>query len=219
MKTRITTLGGFLAIITLGISGAFGSALYELARGGTDAAARGVLSLITLGSSAIKDGVYEEAALDPTAVPVLSWQRSICIMTLGALTGMLVVIAMGGRLRTRALRGIEHEAGDDLVTLRSKLERAKSRLVMVAWFLLGLMSLVWGNLFYQFLRCNQSILISRVFNGDLAICAPFIDEQREEELRSQFAQVKSKGDFLLVYSELQQIAESNDVRLCPYELW
>ncbi len=65
---------------------------------------------------------------------------------------------------------------------------------------------------------TQLSLISS-FNQHFQIIAPYIDEQQEEELLSEWSRMTSEEDYNRVYKKIHALAETNSVELPPNRIY
>jgi hypothetical protein len=66
---------------------------------------------------------------------------------------------------------------------------------------------------------NQAVMIRRTFEADLAICAPFLSDTEEEEVRAHFASVTNRRDYMTIEATLRAVAAANHVTLRQVSLW
>ena len=60
---------------------------------------------------------------------------------------------------------------------------------------------------------NSKSIAIQTFNSDCRIIAPYIDEQQEEELLSEWSQMKNESDFINLYKKIRSIALKNQQTL------
>ena len=70
-----------------------------------------------------------------------------------------------------------------------------------------LVLILWSDLFQ--LRVVTS------FQQHMTAIAPFITDQQAKQFRSRWTQMRTKGDYDVIYRDLQKIADSNGIRLPP----
>jgi hypothetical protein len=66
---------------------------------------------------------------------------------------------------------------------------------------------------------NQSILVSRTFYANLAICAPYISDLEEEHIVAKFAGMTGRSSYLQIDQKFKQVAKDNSVLLKDIDLW
>lgn len=198
-----------LGILGTLILGAAGSGLWDLlAKPGLTWVGRSILNVLTLGSDAIRDSAYQDAALDPSALPSLLITFSVYSVLLGIVFGYAFA-ALSDKIK-------RNDLDTDRPDTRIPLIRRRSRGRYISAAIVGA---ALTSLWITQLRINQSVLIWRVFTANLAICAPHLSEQQEEEIRAQFASMRTRMDYQHISEKLQQVAASNNLRLVEESLW
>jgi hypothetical protein len=66
---------------------------------------------------------------------------------------------------------------------------------------------------------NQSILIWRVFNANIEVISPYLNDLEIRNIRSQFSLISSKKEYLEIDKKLNEIAKKNNAILRKEELW
>src|SRR4028118_1459868 len=202
--TRSRRVGkGVVAALLLGVAG---SGLWDLFfKPGLSAGGRAVLTVVTLGSSGARNLAYEMAALDPTAIPALTlvllvWTGPLVMLILG-----LLRLFLGAFRRRVAARGINPDLPErEKIHLKRKRLKSFDRkvtplrfamLILAAFYCFGIATLT-----------NQTVLIYRVFQANLAICAPYMTDQEIKHMRARFAAVRGKADYAAIDAKLREIA-------------
>lgn len=202
-----------------------GSALWEyLARPGLSTIGRLALTVVTLGSDTIRDSAYRDAALDSFPLPSLTL---IFLATTGILAWCTHIMGKIYRGPTRRQMPSERQIAEmspkEREELRRSLEeegaRLDKRIGRLRRVIVALLTPVIIIPAVQGFRINQAVLIRRVMLADLTICEPFIEEGELKRLKSHFAQVRTRGEFLAVHSQLERVAKKNSVRLSGISLW
>ena len=194
-----------LGIIGAIVIGVIGSGLWDmLAKPGLSKLSRFFLTLITLGSESARNEAYYNAALDPTAIPSL-----VILLHLYSLPFIILSVLVVSMITIAILRR-KHRDSD--ITSKKTGRRTTLTVVFICiafiWLLIGSSCGI-----VKFLTYNQSVLIYRVFNANIRICAPYISEMEEKQLRARFAAVRTREDYLTIQDDLQRIAASNGVSL------
>jgi hypothetical protein len=57
------------------------------------------------------------------------------------------------------------------------------------------------------------------FEQSLIICRPYIDEHTTQMIRSRYAQIRTRDDYVAVINDIRAAASANHVRLPEYEPW
>jgi hypothetical protein len=114
-------------------------------------------------------------------------------------------------------------AGKQRLTLKKKHEGMIHRIRrilrrQIAFVTIVLFVMCVGVMIFQGI-IGQAILIWRVFNVDVNICAPYLTENEEKQLRARFAAVKTRTDYQVIDEELNRIARKNSITLREEPLW
>ena len=165
--------------------GILGSAIWEMiARPSLGGVGRFLLTVFSLGTEALRNYAYTEAAMDPQAIPallVLVIVTPVATYPAASFLSYLLPsrrrneheqIDVPGNAEPHSVERLERELG----RIKTKLSRARMGVKAV-----GLVTGVFGVV--GVLVVNQAILINRIFNANLAICAPYMDLKAEEQLR------------------------------------
>lgn len=174
-------------LITL-VLGAIGSGLWEVAfKPSLSLAGDGILYLTTLGMKSLHDGIYVEVAkgqYERTALQILS---AIVGVVIGV---MLAVITIGGLKRKSTDSSIEAKKG-----------------FLRKLFLLFCCVL----LLFSTYRTSYIVRAAAHFDQMMTICGPHLSESERLRLRSKFAQIRSKEQYVDLLSQLEQIAKTNQL--------
>lgn len=217
---------------TLGalVIGAAGSGLWDLlAKPGLTWMGRSVLNVLTLGSDTIRDSAYQDAALNPGAVPALMSLITFNAVVFGGVFGAMAASLSRIRRMNQALDkrgdaveekqdGSGEKAQEEIEILAEERVRAR-RHERQGYFILTMLGAVFVFLMINELRINQSVLIWRTFTTNLAICAPYLSDQQEKELRAQFSAMRTRADYQPISDRFQQLAASHGLRLVDVSLW
>ena len=227
------------ALITI-LIGAIGSGVWDIvAKPGLSKLGRLVLTIITFGSESVKDSAYASAAMDPTplsSLVVLSIVTTIPL-ALTALTFYALITARrsppktppinrqgasGGNLDESKDKTPQEEVSDLEVRLhkleqevvRSYLRLKRFAIITIVFFLLTYVTAQVGLAIL-----NQAVLIRRVFTTNLAIAAPFLSDEEEEQYRAKFASLKTRAEYVELDDKLRRVTSQHGVSLLPYSLW
>jgi hypothetical protein len=193
------------AVLTI-VLGAFGSGLWELVfRPSLGRLGRFSLDLMTFGSERAINWAYASAALNPTPIAAL-----VLVVLVSAIPFWGLGVYMGYKTRRALKRHL------DTNPPRRTLLRIAT---VVEWSLVAALTLTAFIAFVGVRVLNQSVLVWRVFNTDLALIAPYLSEEQEETLRAAFAAVQTKPDYERLATQLQGLASKHHVTLVDQELW
>lgn len=84
------------------------------------------------------------------------------------------------------------------------------RLIISSVFILIVLTLTCLFKLYAIAYTNFAITN---FQQSFLICKPYIENNKEEIILSQYSQIKSRDDYLKIMSELKHIADSNNIKL------
>jgi hypothetical protein len=239
------------AVVVALILGALGSGIWEtLFRPTLGSLSRVALSIVALGSETVRNSVYREAALNPTALPSLGWMLVLSV----AITGTSLGFAFARVLpRLSPLKQLEREAelleeelgqlegktealvraqpsSPEIAAQQSRLEEAKKkaegflqrsrRMLRILDVLLAAMLAFFGGiLLFWTLIINQSVLVWRAFNADMAICAPSQTPDERTRLAARFAAMSSRADYQVLHEELLKVAATHQMKLTKVDVW
>ncbi|PYI73571.1 MAG: hypothetical protein DMF08_03100 [Verrucomicrobia bacterium] len=200
ISTRTEWILGGISTVVLG---ALGSGLWSgvFAPLGSFAF-RGLLSIVTLGLAAAKDSVYRRAAL--------GFAERASELLLAALAGgviaipicMLLFAMIFPRLRKRLKTG--------------SFDR-HSNWVQSVLFCTQLF--VTSILLVQILLVAYTNSVVAHFHQSLAIVAPHVSDDQLMLYKARFAKVRSRKDFIQLYSDVQLVAEKNGKKQDEFSPW
>jgi hypothetical protein len=187
---------GILGTILLG---ALGSGFWDLCLRNTFIAiGHGILTLITLGLSSVRDNFYVEIAKGRTDRVGL-YLMSFTFLFLGFLAGGL-----------RRPISVGEAAGSDMSVAQDRFFRR------LALLLLLLLTSIFG---FRSLSITYTTGAIDHFEQSFAICLPFMSPQKRDDIRSRFARIRTKGDYVAVLSTLEQRAMQNNVKIPKFSVW
>jgi len=191
-----------ITVVGVLLFGIVGSALYDFfVKPGINIFAETVFNILTLGSQQVKDFSFNTAALDPTSTPAL-----ILLIVAASLAALLPFDRLIQKRLRRAKTNVDVSDPRKIFVLK--------------WIVLPLLIIFQMALVFLPLNIfNQAILTWRVFNADIAIVAPVVDEEQIKALRAQFASMHSEDDYRAIHKELSVIAENKKIRLRSEQPW
>lgn len=164
------------------------------------------LNITTLGLSTLRDDLYARAAGDPLADTII-FLAIVCMGAIGTVQG--IVFSMSLRL-ARKLRKSTTEDCDD-GQIKQNTPKAPNRRVITANAYLGLVAAI-GLVFLANTRI-YALRVSSHFHRVETICAPYISAEERTKLRSDFARMKTKSEFVSILSRMEEIAKEQNVKL------
>ena len=222
-----------VALLATIVVGSLGSGFWDIAvKPGIGWVGSALLNIITLGSESIRDNAYAAATMEPTSIPSLKlYLLLLCFLSTPILFSLLLPSINPRKVARHVVRregdsetdvGTDPPEDSDLSwaeTFFAGLLINRKRVLRFRLIAVAIVGILLGIMFYEFAVMNQSVLIWRAFNSDIRSCAPFLSEEEEEVIWSQFAQVKTKSDYGEILDRLQSIAAQNELSLYSERLW
>jgi hypothetical protein len=216
---------------TLGIAGtillgALGSGLWDVAlKSIFTSIGRGVLTGISFGYGSIRDSCYLEIAKGHTD------RASLWLVTFSLFPMLLALGYYIGRSLTRSRAPIETEEAKErmrvdpvfrekrLGELGAELETLKRKLVVSQTIFL--LFVVFQLSLFMFRSITLSYISSAIthYEQSYTICLPFLSETDRFAIRSQYAQIHTKEDYVKVLRLLHDAAGSHNVSLPKFTPW
>jgi hypothetical protein len=81
------------------------------------------------------------------------------------------------------------------------------------------LAMLFGTQVIMLMRNSESSKANTFFEQSMAICRPYIDEHRAQLIRSRYAQVKTRGDYVALVEELRAVSGSSGQHLPDYRPW
>ena len=188
------------------IIGALGNGVWELAlRDYYSWISRGILTRATLGLDSTRNSIYANVAQGHHELPSL-------------VVFMFVVL---GQVAVPLLFMVRFWIQEHPPTAESReeSERKLSRLSRflylsgTVWFFFGVASFAQGIM----LTYTNSAITH--FQHSLSICAPYLTNEEERVIRSQFALLKTSTDYKAVIHKLQDAAAQHQIALREFTIW
>ena len=180
------------------------------------------MSLLTLGYSSARDGVYERAARGFYEKPSLLL-LSMLAMAL-PLVFIFVYLIQKWSIKWQKEKKEFQEKLEDKTEeeLKAELQKAEERLKKSMRQLLwcsstGVFFAAIVNVQIIFLDYSNSV-ISR-FNQELTIITPDITEQQRQIYQSRFASMKTRVEFVSLFEEINKTAEQHGKRKSDFIPW
>jgi|ERR1019366_5445186 hypothetical protein len=222
--TKSTISKWILGIAGTVLLGAFGSGLWDVAlKSVFSAAGRGILTGLSLGYGTIRDSCYLEIAKGNTDRASL-WLVTFTTMPLFVGVGVYMGYRAHGKPRTGLV---------DADKMQSDLAYAKQRLTELEGELntLRRKARVWENfavligiflLVICIFRVNTLLYISSAvtnYEQSYTICLPFLADSERFAIRSEYAQIHHKDDYVRVLQKLQAVATAHNISLPQFKPW
>jgi hypothetical protein len=201
--------------------GALGSGLWELAfKPAGRLVGNGILTAATLGSSALKDRVYVQAA---KGYHEASANSVFEILALGPLFFSALVFLAGRHGFREPPKRERIEAEGDLDAEIKRLERELKVLGkqgrILAYSLAFLLLFNSGMLIVENLTITKADDAYAFFAQSMTICRPYISDHDAQVIESHFASIRGRGDYINTTDELRRVAASNHLILPDYRPW
>ena len=164
-----------------------------------------LLGFFSLLGSKYTDRIYTQVA----QLETFDYSFGVFVIVLGSATAFSIGLS-AGLLRRRC-------GTNDKETVE-KIQRSSTskRFLVVVFTSTLLLSLVLALVVVG--NYAQLSLISS-FNQHMRILAPYLDDQAEEELISEWSSMRSKADYDSLYEKLHQISQKNSVDLPPNKVY
>lgn len=173
-----------------------------------------VVGLLSLLGDRFSNQIYRQAAELSTRKYAFSLILMLYGVVMSVLIGGVVGIRVGRSIRNRAENDEETEDGINQHTNKSK-RRLKTFGRINSIILVGVL-IIFGVV----LAGNYKILtLVSDFQHHMNILAPYLDEQIEEEIISEWSLMKSKEDYDILYLRMDRYADQADVILPPNETY
>jgi hypothetical protein len=187
---------GILGTILLG---ALGSGFWDLCLRNTFIAiGHGILTVITLGISSVRDSFYVEVAKGRTD-RVGIYLMSLVFLFVGVLAGRLArPIKVGGA------------PGSDMTAGQHQFLRR---------YTLILVLLLSSTFLFRSVSITYTTGAIDHFEQSFAICLPFMSAQERDDVRSRFARIRTKNDYVSVLSILEQKARDHNIEIPKFSVW
>lgn len=211
-QAPITVLG----VLILGI---VGSTVYDLlVKPGLTSFGRLILDVITFGSTTLKNAAYSSAALDPTPISALVLlQAGLVIVAFPAIR--LIARARNSKELEKLRERIEKTDEEEKSALVAELERLKKKLRKLRIVFWSIFIPWWTGLFVAFAVHNQSVVIWRAFNANLAILTPYITADKKAQLQAQFSAMEAANEYQSLMAQMKESAHAHNVKLRNIETW
>jgi hypothetical protein len=210
-----------LAIIVTIVLGAIGSGLWELAlRPAALWSGKAILTVVTLGSSTVKDGIYLEAAKgyhEAGDLELFSFE----VMCLFGLSGGFAGVIIGSLYVRRVITSAQdtEAAHNKLKSLLDEKGFITKTDYPMMWTLL-LVSLLFACIQdISYLKLFQANEAYTYYSQSLTICRPYMDDQQTQIIESRYASIKSRDDYMNVTNQLAQVALANHRELPKFNPW
>jgi len=197
------------------ILGALGSGLWDVAlKAWFVTIGRAILTGITFGYSSLRDGYYIEVAKGHTDRASL-WLVFFSTLPFFGALGFYV----GGLTGRKHARQKISEEASSLAVLQQRIGRLDREL---KW--LERATVLFGVFFLSVLVFRSFTLgyISSAvthFEQSYTICLPFLTEPERANIRSRFALIRSRSEYVGVLERLKSVATKNGVSLPKFTAW
>lgn len=188
-----------LGIIGTVVLGALGSGFWDLClRDLFTWIGHGILSATTLGITSVRDSFYIEIAKGRTD-RVGIYLLTFAFIFFGALMGFFM---RGGKFAQK---------------LHSQITPADFRFLrLTAGFCFVLL---YSVLSFRMISISYTTSAIDHFEQAYAICLPFMSSLERDEVRSSFALIKTKGNYVSVLSKLEAIAHDHKAEIPKFSVW
>jgi hypothetical protein len=199
------TIGWLVGTIVIG---AVGSGLWDVAfRPGVNILSRVTLTVATLGLESARDSIYADVAMGHHELPSL-------YLLLAAFTAFMSIFGfISGQWYFKRQRGRVAALSEE------GRERRRNRLNRALSWLLGVFAVFSVILLVRFVMINYTNIAITYFEQSLAICGPYLTDQEAKEIRSGFARIKKREDYVKIMQLLEGVAEPHGLKLPQFTIW
>jgi hypothetical protein len=177
---------------------------------------RAVLTSLTFGSKAVKDSVYLAAAKGN--------HEAVSLLTVLILSGFVGMVA--GTVSSRFLIPRRHRnrtrpaSPEDSTEEKLWIERFTPVIlrfgpVTVA----GLGLFLLGGFFAMTLKVATENALYTNFEQSLDICRPYISDHQAQVLKSRYASLRTRDEYLAITNEMKQVADASHLSLPDFKPW
>ena len=216
--------------------GAIGSGVWDLILKPTLFRGRDtILNIAVLGMEVLKNDIYEEVSKGFHEKPSLE----IYFIVIFLLTISLIFFASIHYFKTMEIKK-EHEKL--LLKIKSKIEEkkenekkylspadifkeeSKRKPFILLLSILNIINIVLiivliTNMLLLYYSRNYINSAITHFQQMSSIVKPYLDRQQENQIVSEFAQIKNKQDYVNVIAKLEQLAKKNNLEIPEFEPW
>jgi hypothetical protein len=187
------------------VLGALGSGLWELAfKPAGRLIGNGILTAATLGSAALKDQVYIQAAKGYHEASANNIFERLALVPLILVPFVLLTAQQGFRDPTRRERSeMEGDLQNRINALEKEMKKINRQGRTAARFLAFILMFYSGMLIVESLTISKADESYTFFAQSITICKPYISDHDARIIESHFAAVKGRADFISVTDELQ----------------
>ena len=175
-----------------------------------------ILTYATFGSKVLKDNVYLEAAKgNHEAVSLLS----VLILSgfVGMASGGVSSVFLSPRMRRNRTHSTSPDGSIEKTLWIEPFAPVIRRFVPVAVAALGL--LILGSYVVMTLRVATANDLYTNFEQSLDICRPYLTEHQAQVLKSRYAALRTREEYVAITNEMGQVADSNHLRLPDFKPW
>src|ERR1017187_8007695 len=216
-----------LGIVGTLVLGALGSGLWEI--GGKpigQTILSGILTAVTFGSTALKDSIYQEAAKGNHEGASLDIWLTLVVVYVGLLA-LLVTWNFSETSRLykhfksleAAVTGQETNVGEEFLSLAREVTPKLRLLKKLGVVVTCAAVFLAGSKLTDTIKMMASNAAYTFFDQSFVICRPYLDEHTAQVIKSRYAQVHTRDDYIVIVQNLRSIATSNHLRLPSYEPW
>jgi hypothetical protein len=207
-----------ITIIGVLVIGVICSAIYDaIVKPGFGVVTKFLFGVFTLGSQRMKDSAYSNAALDPSSTPSL-------MLLMFLIMSMAVVVAvktasseMHKRRLTRALEQNGQTEGRNAALVKKPITKLKLNIAIYTSRFSAVLFFIFA--YVMITTTNQSVLVWRVYNANLAIISPYTQQDQLLGIKAAFAKMRTEKEFLELYKVMQDIAVKNNTELRNDVVW
>jgi hypothetical protein len=161
------------------------------------------LTIVTLGISSLEESIYQRVARGLVETP----SAVLLIMFVGTITG-LCFATIGRIYKEIKLKGKPDE--------KNKKKNLSSKKLWLLLIVITTTTTIINLQVFVTIYINYS---AGIFRQSFMIIKPYIDNQEEEIIMSEFSRMKNKDEFELAMNKIKVVAEKEKVDLPEVDFW
>jgi len=210
----------FLSIVGSIVLGALGSGLWSLVETPVGFALRWFLNIVTFGAGSVRDSIYANASAglhETGAIQVLLMVSSLMVaVPISGIGFATISRRFGPFFRVFSVsEDIPASSEDDTEYLQHRYKQLNKQLKILS--LIGI--LCSSFVVVQVMMLNEENLVATTFNQYLRAVRTYISEQEALSLESQYAQMRTKSDYLAILKQLETVGDVHKIRRPILDTW
>lgn len=184
---------------------------------------KSLFTIATLGLESLRDSIYVDVAKGLHEAPSLILLTVLLLIPMFALSGFSSYI-VGEKLGRRDVAKLVSDAEEKFKNLPSKERENKIRAILESAtetshrkfvvHITAILAVVMVFCLFQLFIINYTNRAITHFQQCYSICRPFLTENQEEDIMSQYACIQSRADYVALIDRLYATAKKQGIK-CP----